>query len=124
MIFIATYTANLAAFLTFNRMQVTIKSVEQLGAQMEVSYGTVRDSPIEEFFQDSILPSYNAMYQFMEARGTLLTSETEAIQKVKNENFGFIFDSLFLVRETFKNPCDVFIAGKTFGHFGKILMIV
>ena len=64
------------------------------------------------------------MYQFMEARGTLLTSETEAIQKVKNENFGFIFDSLFLVRETFKNPCDVFIAGKTFGHFGKILMIV
>ena len=55
MIFIATYTANLAAFLTFNRMQVTIKSVEQLGAQMEVSYGTVRDSPIEEFFHTALI---------------------------------------------------------------------
>ena len=100
-------------------MKLSINSVEQLASQMDVSYGTVRNSPAQEFFQNSMLPSFNGMYQFMEARGTLVPTAATGIEKVKKEKFAFIYDSLFLVRETYKEPCDVFTVGQVFGKFGK-----
>ncbi len=39
MIVIATYTANLAAFLTVSRSHTSIASIEDLGAQTKVQYG-------------------------------------------------------------------------------------
>ena len=39
-IFTATYTANLAAFLTAERAKTSINSVEDLEAQTKVEYGT------------------------------------------------------------------------------------
>ena len=119
MILIATYTANLAAFLTFNRMTVSINSVEQLGSQMTTKYGTIKDSPAQDFFKKSMLPSYNGMYQFMEARNTLVTDFKIGLERVRNEDFAFIYDSLMLELEMYKKPCDVFTVGQVFGKFGK-----
>lgn len=119
MILIATYTANLAAYLTFGRMKLTINSVEALGSQTKISYGTVKNSPAAEYFQESILPSYNAMYQFMKSRGTLANSVAEALEKVRKDNVAFIFDSILLDAEVYKKPCNVFRVGTTFGKFGK-----
>ena len=119
MIMIATYTANLAAFLTFSRMKFTINSVESLASQTEISYGTQKDSPAAEYFEKSILPSYNAMYQFMKSRGTLANTVAEAIERVREDNVAFIFDSILLEAEMYKAPCNVFTVGKTFGKFGK-----
>jgi hypothetical protein len=39
MILVATYTANLAAFLTARRLSTNINSVEDLGSQTEIHYG-------------------------------------------------------------------------------------
>lgn len=119
MIIIATYTANLAAFLTFSRMKVTINSVESLGSQTKISYGTTKDSAAAEYFENSILPSYNAMYQFMKSRGTLSNSIAEGIERTRRDNVAFIFDSILLEAEMYKKPCNVFTVGKTFGKFGK-----
>ena len=122
MIIIATYTANLAAFLTFNRMQLSISSVEELGTQMDVKYGTVRDSPAHQFFKNSMLPSFNGMYHFMEERNALVPNFTTGIEKVRRENFAFIDESLSLKSESFKYPCDIFTVGELFGNMGKSLL--
>jgi hypothetical protein len=119
MIIIATYTANLAAYLTFSRMKFTINSVESLASQTKISYGTQKDSPAAEYFQKSILPTYNAMYQFMKSRGTLSNTMAEGIERVREENAAFIFDSIMLDAEMYKKPCNVFTVGQTFGKFGK-----
>ncbi len=39
LILVATYTANLAAFLTVSRAKTSIESIEDLGAQSKVKYG-------------------------------------------------------------------------------------
>ena len=119
MIMIATYTANLAAFLTFSRMKFTINSVEALASQTEMSYGTKKNSPAAEYFERSVLPSYNAMFQFMKTRGTLSNSLAEGIERTREDNVAFIYDSIILEAEVYKKPCDVFTIGKTFGKFGK-----
>ena len=120
MIIIATYTANLAAFLTFNRMKLSINSVEALASQTQVSYGTLRtDTAALEFFQRSILPSYNAMYEFMKSRGTLSDSLAQGIERVRKNNVAFIYDSVILEAEMYKKPCNVFTVGQPFGKFGK-----
>ena len=48
---LATFTANLAAFLTVERMQDTVKSLEELNRQSKINYTVLRDSPYLEYFQ-------------------------------------------------------------------------
>ena len=48
---LATFTANLAAFLTVERQQNTVKSLEELNRQSKISYTVLRDSPYLEYFQ-------------------------------------------------------------------------
>lgn len=49
----STYTANLAAYLTTNRMQTPISTVQDLSQQNEIDYGLVGGSQTQEFFEDS-----------------------------------------------------------------------
>ena len=51
---LATFTANLAAFLTVERMQTTVQSMEELARQSKINYTVVRDSPYMEYFQVNI----------------------------------------------------------------------
>ena len=51
LIVISSYTANLAAFLTVERMQSPIESAEDLAKQTEIKYGTVDSGTTREFFQ-------------------------------------------------------------------------
>jgi hypothetical protein len=53
LIMIASYTANLAAFLTLNRMEGTIESVEDLAKQHKVKYGTMESGSTRKFFMVS-----------------------------------------------------------------------
>lgn len=55
LILISSYTANLAAHLTFERMVPTINSPEDLAAQTEVQYGTLYHGSTWEFFRVSLL---------------------------------------------------------------------
>ncbi len=52
------YTANLAAFLTNERMQSLIESAEDLAKQTKIKYGTVSGGSTEAFFKVSIFNAY------------------------------------------------------------------
>ena len=54
LIVISSYTANLAAFLTMERMSSPIESAEDLAKQTEIKYGTVDSGSTKEFFKVSL----------------------------------------------------------------------
>ncbi len=56
LIIISSYTANLAAFLTVERMVSPIESAEDLAKQTEIAYGTLDSGSTKEFFRVSLLP--------------------------------------------------------------------
>jgi len=49
---LATFTANLAAFLTVERMQTTIQNLEELARQSKINYTVLKDSPYMEYFKN------------------------------------------------------------------------
>jgi hypothetical protein len=51
MILVSSYTANLAAFLTVERMVTPIESVEDLARQTEIKYGVLRNGATHAFFE-------------------------------------------------------------------------
>lgn len=53
LIIISSYTANLAAFLTVERMVSPIESAEDLAKQTEIAYGTLDSGSTKEFFRVS-----------------------------------------------------------------------
>lgn len=48
---ISSYTANLAAFLTVERMITPIENAEDLASQTEISYGTLESGSTMTFFR-------------------------------------------------------------------------
>ena len=85
MIIIATYTANLAAFLTVTRMETPIESLEGLADQTRIPYGTVSSSSLEHFFkeQSKIDPLYERIYNYMD------TAEPSPMVKDEAEGYAY-----------------------------------
>lgn len=54
LILISSYTANLAAFLTVERMVTPIQSAEDLAAQTKIAYGTLDSGSTMTFFRVSV----------------------------------------------------------------------
>lgn len=54
LIIISSYTANLAAFLTVDRMNTPISSVEDLAKQTKIQYGCLKEGATYEFFKVSV----------------------------------------------------------------------
>lgn len=66
MIMLASYTANLAAFLTMNRMDAPIRSAEDLAKQSKIKYGVVDGGSTQGFFKKSNFSTYQKMWTSME----------------------------------------------------------
>lgn len=49
---LATFTANLAAFLTVERMQSPVQSLDQLSRQSRINYTVVKDSDTHQYFKN------------------------------------------------------------------------
>lgn len=49
---LATFTANLAAFLTVERMQSPVQSLDQLARQSRINYTVVKDSDTHQYFRN------------------------------------------------------------------------
>lgn len=71
LIMLASYTANLAAFLTSQRMDNTIDSAEDLAKQSKIKYGAVKGGSTLKFFQDSNFSTYQRMWAAMETNGDI-----------------------------------------------------
>ena len=58
LIMIASYTANLAAFLTVERMATPIENADDLADQSHIQYGTLLGGSTMTFFRDSKIETY------------------------------------------------------------------
>ena len=68
LIMIASYTANLAAFLTVETLERPIESVQDLANQNEIFYGAVNGGSTAGFFAKSEEDVYQRINQFMRGR--------------------------------------------------------
>ncbi|XP_078279412.1 glutamate receptor ionotropic, kainate 3-like isoform X3 [Rhinoraja longicauda] len=95
LIIISSYTANLAAFLTVERMESPIESADDLAKQTKIEYGTVRDGATMIFFKRSKISTFDKMWAFMSSRQqtALVKSNEEGIQRVLAANYAFLMES-------------------------------
>ncbi|XP_067614580.1 glutamate receptor ionotropic, kainate 2-like [Eurosta solidaginis] len=98
LIIIASYTANLAAFLTVERMLTPIENAEDLASQTDISYGTLESGSTMTFFRDSILQTYRKMWRSMENKKSTVFTTTyeEGIRRVNQGNYAFLMESTML----------------------------
>uniref|UniRef100_A0A8C2DCC3 Glutamate receptor n=1 Tax=Cyprinus carpio TaxID=7962 RepID=A0A8C2DCC3_CYPCA len=68
LIIISSYTANLAAFLTVERMDSPIDSADDLAKQTKIEYGAVRDGSTMTFFKVSKMFSFIVLVNINSAR--------------------------------------------------------
>ncbi|KAK5640371.1 hypothetical protein RI129_011182 [Pyrocoelia pectoralis] len=98
LIIISSYTANLAAFLTVERMITPIENAEDLAGQTDIPYGTLESGSTMTFFRDSMIETYKKMWRFMENRkpSVFVGTYEEGIQKVLEGNYAFLMESTML----------------------------
>ncbi|EEC19136.1 EAA5, putative, partial [Ixodes scapularis] len=97
LILISSYTANLAAFLTVERMITPIESVEDLAEQSKIAYGTLDSGSTMTFFRDSKIETYQKMWRYMENRPTVFVSTYEdGVARVLQGNYAFLMESTML----------------------------
>uniref|UniRef100_A0A3B4VGN2 Glutamate receptor n=1 Tax=Seriola dumerili TaxID=41447 RepID=A0A3B4VGN2_SERDU len=95
LIIISSYTANLAAFLTVQRMEVPIESVDDLADQTAIEYGTMHGGSTMTFFQNSRYQTYQRMWNFMHSKqpSVFVKSTEEGIARVLNSNYAYLLES-------------------------------
>ncbi|XP_063292370.1 glutamate receptor ionotropic, kainate 4 [Pelobates fuscus] len=95
LIIISSYTANLAAFLTVQRMDVPIESVDDLADQTTIEYGTIHGGSSMTFFQNSRYQTYQRMWNYMHSKqpSVFVKSTEEGIARVLNSNYAFLLES-------------------------------
>ncbi|KPM04300.1 glutamate receptor, ionotropic kainate 2-like protein 2 [Sarcoptes scabiei] len=97
LILVSSYTANLAAFLTVERMITPIQSVEDLAAQSRIQYGTLESGSTMTFFRDSQIETYQKMWRFMENRPVVFVKTyDEGVRRVSEGNYAFLMESTML----------------------------
>ncbi|GIY86729.1 glutamate receptor ionotropic, kainate 2 [Caerostris extrusa] len=108
LIMISSYTANLAAFLTVERMKSPIENADDLAKQTEIAYGCVESGSTKAFFQNSDIPVYKKMWTYMQsARPSVFTqSNSEGKQRVLSGNYAFLMESTSIEYETHRN-CEL-----------------
>ncbi|CAL1681831.1 unnamed protein product [Lasius platythorax] len=110
LIMISSYTANLAAFLTVDKMDTPIKGVEDLAKQTKIKYGSIDGGSTAAFFRDSNYSTYKRMYAAMnEARPSVFTKDNkEGVDRVmkSKRQYAFLIESTTLEYQMERN-CEI-----------------
>ncbi|XP_026301854.1 glutamate receptor ionotropic, kainate 2 isoform X2 [Apis mellifera] len=109
LIMVSSYTANLAAFLTVDKMDNPIKGVEDLAKQTKIKYGAVAGGSTSTFFRDSNYSTYQRMWAAMqEARPSVFTkTNDEGVDRVlKKRDYAFLMESTTIEYRMERN-CDL-----------------
>ncbi|EZA55532.1 Glutamate receptor [Ooceraea biroi] len=115
LILISSYTANLAAFLTVERMITPINSAEDLAAQTEVQYGTLAHGSTWDFFRKSQISLYSKMWEFMNSRKhVFVKSYEEGIRRVRTSKgkYALLIESPTNDYVNEREPCDTMKVGR------------
>ncbi|XP_037402259.1 glutamate receptor 4a isoform X4 [Pygocentrus nattereri] len=115
LIIISSYTANLAAFLTVERMVSPIESAEDLAKQTEIAYGTLDAGSTKEFFRRSKIAVYEKMWAYMKsAEPSVFTKTTaEGVARVRKSKgkYAFLLESTMNEYTEQRKPCDTMKVG-------------
>ncbi|XP_075752069.1 glutamate receptor ionotropic, kainate 3-like [Rhipicephalus microplus] len=90
-VLVSSYTANLASFLTRERLRSPIESVEDLAKQTEVLYGCVRFGSTQAFFKDCKHETFEKMWNVM--KDDLVSSNAEGVERVERGGYAFLMES-------------------------------
>ncbi|CAH1170158.1 unnamed protein product [Phaedon cochleariae] len=115
LILISSYTANLAAFLTVERMVAPINSPEDLASQTEVEYGTLYHGATWDFFRRSQITLYSKMWEFMNSRKhVFVKTYDEGIKRVRTSKgkFALLIESPKNDYINEREPCDTMKVGQ------------
>ncbi|XP_070508319.1 glutamate receptor ionotropic, kainate 2-like [Chironomus tepperi] len=115
LIMLASYTANLAAFLTSDRLSSTISGAEDLAKQVEIKYGAVQGGSTMRFFQESNYSTYQRMWATMESNADIYNppSNDEGVNRVEKESgkYAFMMESVPMEYQT-KRRCTLMQVGE------------
>ncbi|CAB1340518.1 unnamed protein product [Coregonus sp. 'balchen'] len=105
LIIISSYTANLAAFLTVERMESPIDSADDLAKQTKILYGVVEDGSTMTFFKKTKISTYDKMWEFMNSRRTsvIVKNIDAGIQRVLTSDYAFLMESTTIEFVTQRN---------------------
>ncbi|VDL65525.1 unnamed protein product [Nippostrongylus brasiliensis] len=119
LIIVSSYTANLAAFLTLEKMTPPIESVEDLANQNKILYGVVKGGSTAAFFEDSTVPLYKKMWDFMQDEHNKFTRDqvpesvfvdtyAEGIERVRHSKgrYAFLLEETTNNYEGGRKPCN------------------
>uniref|UniRef100_A0A8C4F4T8 Glutamate receptor n=1 Tax=Dicentrarchus labrax TaxID=13489 RepID=A0A8C4F4T8_DICLA len=95
LIIISSYTANLAAFLTVERMDSHVDSADDIAKQTKIEYGVVKDGATMSFFKKSKVSTFEKMWAFMSSKPStsLVKSIEDGIQRVLKSDYALIMES-------------------------------
>ncbi|XP_059744205.1 glutamate receptor 1 isoform X2 [Bos taurus] len=116
LIIISSYTANLAAFLTVERMVSPIESAEDLAKQTEIAYGTLEAGSTKEFFRRSKIAVFEKMWTYMKsAEPSVFVRTTEEgmirVRKSKGK-YAYLLESTMNEYIEQRKPCDTMKVGE------------
>ncbi|XP_043972197.1 glutamate receptor ionotropic, kainate 2 isoform X3 [Gambusia affinis] len=105
LIIISSYTANLAAFLTVERMESPIDSADDLAKQTKIEYGVVEDGATMIFFKKTKISTYDKMWEFMSSRrhSVMVKNIEEGIHRVLTSDYAFLMESTTIEFVTQRN---------------------
>ncbi|KFO32486.1 Glutamate receptor, ionotropic kainate 3 [Fukomys damarensis] len=104
LIIISSYTANLAAFLTVERMESPIDSADDLAKQTKIEYGAVKDGATMTFFKKSKISTFEKMWAFMSSKpSALVKSNEEGIQRTLTADYALLMESTTIEYITQRN---------------------
>ncbi|KAI1283714.1 Glutamate [NMDA] receptor subunit 1 [Halotydeus destructor] len=117
MIVVASYTANLAAWLVLDTTETEISGLDDSRLRNPVEgfkYGTIKNSYVDMYFSSQV--ELSNMYRLMEEFNMATTEE--ALEAVRTSNLDvFFWDSPRLEYEA-AHDCNLVISGETFARSG------
>uniref|UniRef100_A0A8C8DAS6 Glutamate receptor, ionotropic, AMPA 1a n=1 Tax=Oryzias sinensis TaxID=183150 RepID=A0A8C8DAS6_9TELE len=115
LIIISSYTANLAAFLTVERMVSPIESAEDLAKQTEIAYGTLDAGSTKEFFRRSKIAVFEKMWAYMKSADPSVFVKTtdEGVMRVRKSKgkYAYLLESTMNEYIEQRKPCDTMKVG-------------
>ncbi|KAI6240078.1 Glutamate receptor 1 [Aphelenchoides fujianensis] len=122
MIIVSSYTANLAAFLTLEKMQTPIESVEDLAKQTKIKYGIQQGGSTAQFFKFSSVQTYQRMWRFMESQvpSVFTNNYAEGIERVRTHKgrYAFLLEATANEYANTRKPCDTMKVGANLNSVG------
>ncbi|XP_069579151.1 glutamate receptor 1-like isoform X4 [Brachyistius frenatus] len=115
LIIISSYTANLAAFLTVERMVSPIEGAEDLAKQTEIAYGTLDGGSTKEFFRRSKIAVFEKMWSYMKSTdpSVFVKNTNEGVIRVRKSKgkYAYLLESSMNEYIEQRKPCDTMKVG-------------